>query len=130
MGNTDIYLKAWDIYQARIAGMGEARWKVLMLAIAGDASLASYGYVNRLSELYLVAIGLCFVCIYLEFLYVRIQRAYIQKSRDVERALRDIVLEAPEGHIPRNVVDTDPKFDEMPSFLSLFKMKRAAFWVP
>lgn len=125
-----IYLKAWDIYQARISAMGEARWKVLMLAIAGEASIASYGYVNRLSKLYLISIGLCVICLYVEYLYLRIQRAYISKSRDVERALRDLVLEAPEPHIPRNVVDTDPSFDEMPSLRSLFRIKRAAFWLP
>lgn len=101
-----------------------------MLAVAGVASLASYGYVKRLSELYLIAIALSLICLYIEYLYIRVQRAYIAKSREVERALRDIVLEAPEPYIPRNVVDTDPNRNDMPRLLSLFKMKRAAFWVP
>ena len=101
-----------------------------MLAIGGEAGLASYAYVNRLSELYLIAVGLSLVCFYVEYLYVRIQRAYIHKTRDVEHALRDIVYQSPTPHIPRNVVDTDPNFDEMPSFWSVFKLKRSAFWLP
>ena len=84
MPNTEIYLKAWDIYQSRISGMGEARWKVLMLAVAGEAGLASYAYVNRFSDLYVIITGLCLACLYIEYRDIRIQRAYIAKSRDVE----------------------------------------------
>jgi hypothetical protein len=126
----DIYKKAWEIYQSRIAGMGELRWKVLMIAITGATGLSSYAYIHEERDLYLIAVGLALACMYTESLYMRLQSSFVRKSLDVEHALRDIVHEKPDPYIPRNVVDTDPHFDSMPKFFDLFRPKRLRFWMP
>lgn len=130
MSDEDIYLKALDIYQARIAALGEARWRVLSLSVTADAGLATYAYTKSSVGIYVIAIILTVALFYLESMHLRIQRAYINKCSHVERAIREIVLKEPNPYIPPRVIDTSPRASDMPTFAEILKPKRAVFWLP
>lgn len=126
----DIYLKAWDIYQARVSWHGEIRWRILIIGVASSTSLISYGYIQSLPGLYLISAMAGLICMYIDSLHYRIQWFYIQRSIDTEHALRDIVLEKENPHVPREVVDTEPKLADAPSLWQLCRTNRSMFWFP
>ena len=127
--NKDIALKAWEIYQNLVKGMGESAWKIRSVCIATSAALIAYTYNSSSPVLYLLVSVLAILFMMLESGYRRLQDQYIEKSNLIELTLNDFIANEEFPRFPDSI-GTDVNTPTLTQLVNLFKPKRIIFWLP
>lgn len=126
---TEIPLKAWEMFQGLAQSFGETCWKLRSIYYTASSAILAYAFVNSVPSLYGVVVGLSVAFFVLESGSKQIQDQYIRKSIEVERTINDILLDEEEPFISEDGIYTSIK----PPTLSRcfrFPFNRLFFWGP
>jgi hypothetical protein len=126
---SEIPLKAWEMFQGLAQSFGETCWKLRSIYYTASSAIMAYAFVNSVPSLYGVVAGLSVAFFVLESGSKQIQDQYIRKSIEVERTINDILLDEEEPFISEDGIYTSIR----PPTLSRcfrFPLNRLFFWGP
>ena len=126
---SEIPLKAWEMFQGLAQSFGETCWKLRSIFYTASSALMAYAFVHSVPSLYGVVAGLSVAFFVLESGTKQIQDQYIRKSLEVERTINDILLDEEEPFISEDGISTSIK---PPTLSRCFKFprNRLFFWGP
>ena len=124
----DIVVKAWEVHQSLIKGMGESCWKIRSILIATASGLIAFGYTSSQTNIYLMVIPISVMFFILEAGYLRIQDAYISKSIAIEKCINDILVGEKYPRFPQDGIGTTINTPTFRGLLKQFRIKKQLFW--
>jgi hypothetical protein len=130
MTNKDIVLKAWEVFQGLVQGLGDTCWKIRSVFYTASSALIAYAFVHSAPILYIFVVGLSFAFFVLESGYKQVQDQYIGKSLAIERTLNDILVDEPEAFIPEAGISTAITTPTIKKCFTTLKHRNAFFWLP
>lgn len=128
--NQTLVLKAWETYQGLIKGFGEDCWKIRSFFVTLSMAVVSIAYTNDSPFIYTLNIFLVVVFCFQESGYRRLQIQCIEKSRQIEITLNDILTGEKDVRLPQDGICTSLDVPSFRDLLLLFSLKRIMFWVP
>ena|ERR1700730_14791314 len=126
----DIVLKAWEVYQGLVEGLGDSCWKIRSIFYTTSSALTAYGFVHSVPVLYGVVTGLSVLFFVFESGYKQIQDQYIRKSIAIERTLNDLLVHEPEPFIPNTGISTSIATPTIRKCFGQLRFRKFFFWSP
>lgn len=128
--NKALIIKAWETYQGLIKGFGEDCWKIRSFFVSVSVGVMSVGFSMDSSFVYFFNIVLVVVFCLLESGYRRLQIQCIEKSREIELSLNDMLTGDQDYRLPADGICTSLDIPSFMDLLCLFSLKRVMFWMP
>ena len=130
MKHPEIITQTWQGYQSLVQGFGDNCWKVKSVGFSIYSAVISYAFVSDAVNLYLLLVPIIAALMFVEAGYRRLQVQYINKIRELEITLNDLVAGEEFPRMPNEGICSALDLPDLRSMRQVFGAKRFLFWGP